>query len=295
MKLGIQIPNFTFPGGDSEITKNLIAIAKTVDNGGFHSLWVMDHYYQIQNLFGLQYTDPMLEGYSVLNFFAGITENVKLGTLLTGVIYRNPAFLIKQATTLDVLSQGRAYFGIGAAWYKEEAEAYGFPFPAVKIRFEMLEEAIQIAKQMWSDDSESFTGAHYQLKDTHNAPASIQKPHPKIMIGGMGEKKTLRMVAQYADTCNLFSRAGKETLLNKLQVLKNHCENLGRNYDEIEKTTLGTVELIPDKQSPQDVIDYLKELADVGIEHAIVNLPNIFEITPIETLRDEVLPEIANF
>ncbi len=293
MKLGIQIPNFSYPGDQSNLGDKLDEIVKTVDSSEFYSLWVMDHYFQIQNLFGLNYDEPMLESYSVLNYFAGITTNVMLGSLVTGVIYRNPAFLVKQVTALDVLSKGRAYYGIGAAWYKEEAENYGFPFPSTSVRFEMLEEALQISKQMFSDDNSEFKGKHYQIEKTVNSPNSYQQPHPKIMIGGMGEKKTLRMVAQYADTCNFFMRAGEEVLKNKLQVLKGHCDNLGRDYSEIEKTTLGTVELMHDKQTPQDVIDQLTQLSKIGIEHAIVNLPNIADITPLETLRDEVLPAIS--
>ncbi|MCE7734019.1 MAG: LLM class F420-dependent oxidoreductase [Candidatus Heimdallarchaeota archaeon] len=294
MKIGIQIPNFTYPGGDAVIGSKLKEIVQTVDQGGFSSLWVMDHFYQIQDLFGLDRDQAMLEGYSALNYFAGLTENVTLGTLVSGVIYRNPAFLIKQVTTLDVLSQGRAYFGIGAGWYKEEAEGYGFPFPATKVRFEMLEETLQIAHAMWSDKDDAYLGTHYTQGSTLNSPEPISKPHPKIMIGGMGEKKTLRMVAQYADTTNLFAGAGIDVLKHKLQVLQGHCNNLNRDYDEIEKTTLGTINLMPNEQTPQDIINYFRDLAEIGIDHAIVNLPNIYEIKPLETLRDEILPEIRD-
>ncbi|MFV2014178.1 MAG: TIGR03560 family F420-dependent LLM class oxidoreductase [Candidatus Heimdallarchaeota archaeon] len=294
MKVGIQIPNFTYPGGDPAIAPKLKEIVTTIDKGGFSSLWVMDHFYQIQDLFGLDHDAAMLEAYSALNFFAGITENVDLGSLVTGVIYRNPAFLIKQVTSLDVLSQGRAYLGIGAAWYKEEAEGYGFQFPPLKTRFEMLEEALQISHQMWSDKDDAYLGTHYSLGSTLNSPKSISKPHPKIMIGGMGEKKTLHLVAKYANATNLFARAGIDVLKHKLRVLQTHCENLNRDYNEIEKTTLGTVKLMPSEQSPQDVIKHIRELADIGINQVIFNLPNINEITPIETLRDEVLPEIKS-
>lgn len=294
MKLGIQIPNFSYPGDQSNLGEKLDEIVKTVDSSGFYSLWVMDHYFQIQNLFGLNYDEPMLESYSALNYFAGITNNVMLGSLVTGVIYRNPAFLVKQVTTLDVLSKGRAYYGIGAGWYKEEAENYGFPFPSTSDRFEMLEEALQLSKQMFSEDNSEFKGKHYQIEKTLNSPNTYQKPHPKIMIGGMGEKKTLRLVAQYADTCNLFMGPGIEVVGKKLDVLKNHCERLGRDYSEIEKTTLGTINLMPDKQGPQDVIDILTQLSKLGIEHAIVNLPNIAEITVLDTLRDEVSPAISD-
>lgn len=294
MKIGIQIPNFTYPGGDAVIASKLKEIVQTVDQGGFSSIWVMDHFYQIQDLFGLDHDEAMLEGYSVLNYFAGLTENVTLGTLVSGVIYRNPAFLVKQATTLDVLSQGRAYLGIGAAWYKEEAEGYGFPFPSTKVRFEMLEEALQIAHAMWSDKDDAYLGSHYKHGSTLNSPKPLSKPHPKIMIGGMGERKTLRMVAQYADTTNLFARAGNDVLKHKLKVLREHCDNLGRDYNEIEKSTLGTINLKSGEQTVQDVIKHARELSDIGIDHAIFNLPNIYEISPLETLRDEVLPEVKD-
>lgn len=294
MKLGIQIPNFSYPDAIPHLSDNLKDIVTTIDKGGFHSLWVMDHFYQIQNLFGLEHTEPMMEGYSVLNYFAALTSNVKLGTLVTGVIYRNPAFLVKQVSTLDVLSKGRAYFGIGAAWYKEEAEGYGFPFPPVKNRFEMLEETLKIAHMMWSDTNDGFDGDHYKMGSTMNSPQPISKPHPPIMIGGMGERKTLKFVAKYADTTNLFDRIGVDALKDKLKVLLKHCDDLGRDYREIEKTTLGTVELMPGKQSTNDVITQLKSLAEIGIDHAIVNIPNIFEIEPIEILRDEIIPAISD-
>ncbi|MCH8908843.1 MAG: LLM class F420-dependent oxidoreductase [Candidatus Heimdallarchaeota archaeon] len=294
MKIGIQIPYFTYPGSHAEIPDHLESIVKTVDSGGFDSLWVMDHYFQIQNLFELEYTEPMFEGYSLLNYFAGLTKNIKLGALVTGIIYRNPAFLVKQVTALDVLSKGRAYFGIGAAWYKEEAEAYGFPYPSVKVRFEMLEENLKIAKQMFSDNNDAFHGKHYNLGETQNSPQPTQKPHPPIMIGGMGEQKTLRMVAQYADACNLFAAVGIKTLKHKLSILRKHCESLGRNYSEIEKTSLGTVKLTQNESSAKGIIQHFKELADIGIEHAIVNMPNVHEISPLETMRDEVLPVVID-
>ncbi|MHA2090121.1 MAG: LLM class F420-dependent oxidoreductase [Candidatus Kariarchaeaceae archaeon] len=294
MKLGIQIPNFSFPSGEKNLRKDLKDIVQLVDKSDFYSLWVMDHYYQIQNLFGLEYTEPMMEGYSLLNYFAGLTENVKLGTLVTGVHYREPAFLVKQATTLDVVSGGRGYFGVGAGWYKEESEAYGFHFGTFKERFEKLEEALQITKKMWSDESGPFEGKHYQLKDVHNSPQPINGKMP-IMIGGMGEKKTLRMVAQYADTTNLFGRAGLEGLKHKLDVLKKHCENLNRDYNEIEKTTLNTFHLAPEKDTIEGLIKELKEFSEIGISHAIINLPNIHELAPLERVRDEVLPAIADF
>jgi len=253
----------------------------------------MDHYYQIKNLFGLAHTEPMLEGYSVLNYFAGLTSKVKLGTLVSGVIYRNPAFLVKQVTALDVLSGGRAYFGIGAGWYKEEAEAYGFPYGTWTERFEKLEETLQITEKMWSDETGPYEGKHFQLGDVHKAPQPINGKIP-IMIGGMGEKKTLRMVAQSADATNLFGRDNIEVLKHKLDVIRKHCENLGRDYTKIEKTTLSTLKL-HEKDTVDGFLTELKVLADMGIDQVIVNLPTIYELEPLEILRDNVLPLIADY
>src|SRR4051794_10869716 len=185
----------------------------------------------------------MMEGYSTLSYIAGKTERVKLGTLVTGIIYRYPGILVKTATTLDVLSGGRSYFGVGAAWYEREALGLGVPFPPLKERFERLEEVLQIAQQMWSGKTAPYQGKYYQLAEALTLPQPVSKPHPPIMIGGMGEQKTLRLVAKYADACNFFSHGGVTVLQEKLDVLKRHCDKLGRPYDEIEKTTLGTVDL----------------------------------------------------
>src|SRR5512142_157633 len=202
MKIGLQVPNFTWPGGPQVIRGKLAEIARTADEAGFYSLWVMDHFFQIgrpNNPGGLgPAEDEMLEGYSTLSYMAGFTQRVKLGTLVTGVVYRYPGILIKTVTTLDVLSGGRAYFGVGAAWNERESRALGVPFPPVKERFERLEETLQIALQMWSGKAEPLHGKHYQLEETLNSPQPISQPHPPILIGGGGEKKTLKLVAQYA-------------------------------------------------------------------------------------------------
>ena len=201
MKLGLQIPSFTWPGGAEQIAATLTRIGQSAEEAGFASLWVMDHFFQIE-MIGKP-DEPMLEGYSALNFLASVTQRIRLGTLVTGVIYRYPGILIKTVTTLDVLSQGRAYFGIGAGWYEHEAKALGVPFPPLKERFERLEETVQIALQMWSDKSEPFNGNHYRLAQTLNVPQPLCKPHPPIMIGGAGEKRTLALVAKYADACDI--------------------------------------------------------------------------------------------
>jgi len=291
MKIGLQVPRFTWPGAPASIQDTLAEIAATADDVGFDSLWVMDHYFQIRGVGDVE--EPMLEGYTTLGYLAGITDRIQLGTLVTGVIYREPALLVKEVTTLDVLSGGRATLGIGAAWFEREAVGLGVRFPPIAERFERLEEALQIAHQMWSDDDGPYQGEHYQLAETLCRPQPLQRPHPPILIGGMGEGKTLRMVAQYADACNLFARAGIDVLEHKLQVLADHCRALGRAYDEIEKTTLGTVHLAEGEMSPDQVVDLCGSLAEIGIDHAIFNMPNVREIKPLETFGQAILPQVA--
>jgi F420-dependent oxidoreductase-like protein len=296
MKIGIQIPNFTFSGGAAKLRDTLAEIANTADGIGFDSLWVMDHFFQIggpDRQFLGPAEDNMLEGYSTLAYLSGMTQKVRLGTMVTGVVYRHPGILIKTVTTLDVLSGGRAYLGIGAAWFEREARGLGVPFPAVKDRFEQLEEVLQIAKQMWSPNNGPFNGKHFQLAETLCNPQPLSKPHLPILIGGTGEKKTLRLVAQYADACNLFAGMGMATVSAKLDILKQHCEAVGRDYADIEKTTLNTAHLAPGKMSAADVVKLCREQAAVGIQHVIFNMPNIDEIKPLEIFGSEIIPEIA--
>ncbi|MFW9794659.1 MAG: LLM class F420-dependent oxidoreductase [Candidatus Thorarchaeota archaeon] len=289
MQIGLQIPVFSW---SSEIKPTLSEIVGTAEKAGFSSIWVMDHFFQLE-MFG-DAAEPMLEAYSTLNYIAALTNKVKLGTLVTGVVYRHPGALVKTVTTLDVLSGGRAYFGVGAAWYEREARGLGLPFPKIQHRFEMLEETLQIAKQMWSGKRDSFNGKYYQLAETISSPQPISKPHPKILIGGMGEKKTLRLVAQYADACNLFTYSGLEVINRKLKVLKKHCETIGRPYDEIERTALGTANLSSGNMSTDDVIGLCKGLANENIEHLIFNMPNVHEITPLESFGEEIIPAISD-
>jgi F420-dependent oxidoreductase-like protein len=291
MRLGLQIPSFTWPEGPAELASRLRTIAAAADEGGFASLWVMDHFFQIPPV-GPAERD-MLEGYSALAFLAAATRSATLGTMVTGVTYRHPGILVKTVSTLDVLSGGRAVLGIGAAWFEREHAGLGIPFPPLRERFERLEEALRIAKQMWSGEVAPFAGRHYRLAETLCVPQPLRQPHPPILIGGMGERRTLRLVARYADACNLFTYAGAAEVGRKLDVLRRHCDALGRDFDSIERTTLGTVHLAPGKQSTADVIRELRELAKVGVQHAIVNLPNVHEIAPIERLAKEVLPEIG--
>ena len=297
MKIGLQIPNFTWPGGQQEIHSKLAEIAHTADEAGFASIWVMDHYFQIGDRAhsrGLgPAEDEMLESYSTLTYLAGLTQRARLGTLVTGVIYRHPGILIKTATTLDVLSGGRGYLGIGAAWNEREARGLGVPFPPAGERLARLEETLQIARQMWSDNNGPYNGKYFQLAETLCNPQPLTKPHPPILIGGGGEQKTLRLVAQYADACNLFARMGLETVRHKLEVLKQHCEKAKRNYDEIEKTTLSSVNIAPGEMSARDVIEECRALAGVGVQHCIFNMPNVHEIKPLEIFGREIIPALA--
>jgi len=297
MKIGLQIPNFTWPSSPQGIHKTLADIARTADDAGFYSIWVMDHFFQIggrdpRSSLGPA-EDEMMEGYSTLSYIAGLTEKARLGTLVTGVIYRHPGILVKTVTTLDVLSGGRAYLGIGAAWNEREARGLGIPFPPVKERFERLEETLQIANQMWSGNRGAFNGKHFQLAETLCSPLPLNKPHPPIMIGGGGEKKTLRLVAQYADACNLFARMGTDVVRRKLDILKSHCEKVGRDYNEIEKTTLSSVELAPGKMSAKDILAECRSMAALGIQQCIFNMRNDYEIKPLEIFGKEIIPEVA--
>src|SRR6516164_465598 len=202
MRLGLQVPNFTWPNGQENLGDTFGLIAQRAERAGFYSMWVMDHFFQIRNVGPAE--NEMLEGYSALAFAAGRTNRIKLGTMVTGVTYRHPGLLVKTVTTLDVLSHGRAYLGIGAAWNEQEHRGLGVPFPPLKERFERLEETLQIARQMWAEDDRPYAGTHYHLERTLNVPNTLQRPHPPILIGGSGERKTLRFVAKYADACNLF-------------------------------------------------------------------------------------------
>ena len=267
MRIGLSIARFDWPGGPAAIRPNLLKTAKAAEDGGLASLWVMDHFFQIPGL-GEPH-EPMLEGYTALGFLAAATERVSLGTLVTGVTYRHPAILAKTATTLDVLAGGRTYLGIGAAWFEHEHESLGVRFPPVKERFERLEEALQIVSGMWSESEAGFEGVHYQPKRLLNVPAPVSSPRPKILIGGMGEQKTLLFVARYADACNLFD-GGDELLNHKLDILRGHCEREGRDYAEVEKTVM--IRLGADAKA-SEVVGRCEELRALGFEHAITAVP----------------------
>jgi F420-dependent oxidoreductase-like protein len=294
VKIGLQIPRFDWPGNPGNTGKTLAEIARRADAAGFASLWVMDHLFQIAP--GLGHADsPMMEAYSALSFMAGVTERARLGAMVTAVTYRVPGQLLKAVTTLDVLSGGRAILGIGAGWYEHEARGLGLPFPPLKERFERLEEALQIAQHVWTDNRGPYQGRHYELAEPIVSPQPLSRPHPPILIGGTGERKTLRMVAQYGDACNLFAAIGDDQLTHKLDVLKEHCDTLGRNYGDIEKTYLQTVDLRPGKTKPAEVIAECKRLAALGFSHGIFNMPEYHDLSIIDTFGKEIIPEVAGF
>ena len=289
MKLGLQIPDFTWPGGPPELGPRLADVVRTADDVGFSSIWVMDHFFQIPPVGPVELA--MLEAYTTLGFIAANTSRARIGTMVTGVTYRHPAILIKQVTTLDVLSRGRAYMGIGAAWFEREHLGLGVPFPPVSERFERLEETLQIALQMWSDNNGPYRGKHYQLEETLNSPQALTKPHPPILIGGSGEKKTLRLVARYADACNLFG--DPPTVRRKLEVLRQHCEAEGRNYDDIEKTVLFPFNLGPDGSGAERVVQQIAAFAEVGVQTVIGGFATD-PLRPIEIMGRDVIPQVAS-
>jgi F420-dependent oxidoreductase-like protein len=293
MKIGLQIMRFNWAGvAPQQIGAKVAEIARTADAVGFDSLWVMDHFFQMEMpARGLDAQQPMLDSYTLLAYLAGHTQRATLGTMVTGVHYRQPGHLIKIVTTLDVLSGGRAMLGIGAGWYERESQGLGFPFPPLGERFERLEETLQVAKQMWADDPSPFQGKHYQLAEPINHPQPLSKPHPPILIGGSGEKKTLKLVAQYADACNLFAYMGADGVKQKLDILKAHCDDIGRDYNTIERTTLDTA-MIGMGATSADLIERCRQLAAVGVQHAIFNMPMDYTITPIEIIGREVIPAI---
>jgi F420-dependent oxidoreductase-like protein len=289
VKIGLQISSFTWPGGDAAIGPSLARITETADAVGFDSLWVMDHFYQIRGVGRPE--EPMLEGFSALSFMAGHSKRATLGLMVGGIHYRQAALWAKAATTLDVLSGGRAYFGIGAAWNEEESLGLGFPMPPLGVRFEMLEETLQFVHSMWQGEhgsEKAFDGKHYQAGRLLNSPQVLSKPHPRIIIGGGGEQKTLRLVAKYADACNVFG--GPDQLTHKYAVLRERCAEVGRPFEEIERTNLARVDL--STQSPAQVIDSFGSLAEVGVQHVIFGLADVSDVSNIETLGRDVLPAV---
>lgn len=290
MRIGLQLPHFR-PSTPETMRSWLKDTAQTVDQGGFDSLWVMDHFYQLGGWLGKPETE-MIEGYTTLGFLAAITEKVNIGLMVGGVIYRHPALVIKMVSTLDVLSGGRTYFGIGAAWYEHETKSLGMKFPPTKERFEQLEDILQLAKHMWSGDTSAFQGLQFHIPYPVNNPQPLSKPHPSILIGGMGPKKTLRYVAQYGDACNFFGGSEDEVLIERLEILKGHCQDVGRPYEEIEKTALQTADF--EKGDVQDVIDRGQALGAMGFEHIIFNVKGLYTRETLEKFTKEIIPALKS-
>jgi F420-dependent oxidoreductase-like protein len=288
MKIGLHVSDFSWPSGPPALAADLATVAAAAEQAGFARLSVMDHVWQI-GVFGPP-EHEMLEAYTTLGFLAAHTSKVQLCAWVTAVVYRKPGLLAKMVSTLDVLSGGRAMLGIGAAWNEPEARGLGLDFPPVAERFERLEEALQICLQMWSDDDGPYQGKHYQLERTLSSPQPLTRPHPPILIGGGGEKKTLRLVAQYAQACNLFASPELE---RKLDVLRAHCEAAGRDYDEIEKTVMVPLDPGEKGENVDDLIGRLENLAKLEVSEAHGWVPRVHEIEPLKILGREVVPAVA--
>lgn len=295
MKLGLQIDSFTYPGGTPAIAPTLEQIVRTADEIGFDSIWVMDHLFQIRGVGAAE--EPMLEGWTALGWMAAITKRARLGLMVGGIHYRYPGIWIKAATALDVLSGGRAWLGLGAAWNQYESLGLGFPFPPLGERFEMLEETLAMAHEMFQGERGSeaaFEGRHYQARRLMNSPQSISRPRVPIMIGGGGEQKTLRLVAQYGDASNVFG--GPEQIHHKWEVLRGHCEALGRPFDEIERSTLQSVRISADgrdrSSTPDQVVEWFGELGDAGAQHVLFSVRDLHDPEKLELIGSRVLPQL---
>jgi F420-dependent oxidoreductase-like protein len=287
MLLGVHCANLTWPGGAEALGPTLAGVARAADEGGFSTLTLMDHYFQMEHLGGPP--EPMLEGYTSLGFVAGQTSRIELGLLVTGVTYRHPGLLAKIVTTLDVLSGGRAMLGIGAAWYEREHRGLGVPYPPTWERFERLEEALQIVKQAWNGGG-TYDGKHYHLEELTLVPQPLAPGGPRVVVGGTGERKTLRLVAQYADACNLFL-APPEEIAHKLDVLRRHCDDVGRDYDEVAKTVVGTL------NRPLDDVDgwlqSMQQYADLGVTQVWVGPDADDPVGWTEQMAEQVVPRLT--
>lgn len=293
MRLGVHLVNFGLPGGPESIAPTLAATGRAAEEAGLDNVSFMDHYFQLDFFAGAH--EPMLEGYTALGFMAAHTSSVELQLLMSGVTYRHPGLLAKIVSTLDVVSGGRAALGIGAAWYEREHRGLGVPFPPLAERFERLEETLRIVHQMWSDDDGPFEGKHFQLAETINSPQPLRKPRPPIMVGGGGEKKTLRLVAKYADACNVFAGrgAGPDHVAHKLGVLREWCEREGRPYDEIRRTVLYNGPVGQDAAGAAAFVEQMRALADVGVDEVHVMPLQGDPVAFVRSLGQHVVPRLS--
>lgn len=298
MKVGLQISSYTWPGGDAAIADTLAAIVRTADGAGFDSIWVMDHFIQIGSVGRPE--EPMLEGMTALGFMAAHSRRARLGLMVGGIHYRTAGLWLKAATTLDVLSGGRAWFGIGAAWNEQESQALGFPMPPLRDRFGMLEEVLRIVHLGWQDELGSrtaFEGQHYRADHLLNSPQALSRPHPPILVGGGGERRTLKLVAQYADACNIFGTDPGQ-LRHKYDVLRSHCEAVGRDYASIEKTLLTQVSITADgargSLTPDQLVERLGRTTEAGAQHAIFSLRDVHELSGLELIGSRVIPQLRD-
>ncbi len=292
MKLGLHLSSFTWGVEPARLAPKLCEIARAAEGAGFARLSVMDHFFQI-SIVGRP-EQEMLEAYTTLGYVAGVTSRIQLGPLVTGVTYRHPGILAKQVATLDVLSGGRAWLGIGAAWFEQEHRGLGVPFPPLKERFQRLEEAVQICLQMFGEQNGPFEGRHYQLAETLCSPPPVQRPRPPLLIGGSGERKTLKLVAKYADICNVRGDSPEE-IWRRLQILGQHCQAVGRDFDEIEKTIVTRFDVGRDGEKAAELVDTLGKFAEVGVQGAMGYLLGCETLRPFEVMEAKVIPQLARF
>lgn len=290
MKIGLHVSVFAWPGGPDALADHLVSVARAAEAAGFGQITVMDHYFALAPDDG--YKLPMLEAYTALGFIAGVTSTLRLGCQVTGVTYRHPGFLIKQMATLNVLSKGRAFLGIGAAWFGKEHAAFGMPFPPLKERFERLEETLQLAHQAFRGDSSPFSGKYYQLEEPLLSPMPVSQPRPRIQVGGSGEKKTLKLVAKYADACHIIAPNAADAR-HKLDVLRTHCEAVGRDEREIEKVGSFRPTINQDGSNIDEIIASIEELGEVGMEMLTLTLPDVYNLKVIDLFGEKVIPRIA--
>ena len=292
MRLGLQLPSFTYPGGTPRLRSDLVEIAQAAEAAGFESVWLMDHLFQLPADTGWGGPDePMLEAYATLGFLSGVTNHMRLGALVGCALFRAPGLLVKTATTVDVLSGGRLTFGIGAGWYEREARGLGIAWPDRREHFARLEETLRIVHHLWSDDRSAFEGRFSSLAEPIIRPQPLSRPHPPIMIGGNGERRTLRLVARYGDACN-FLVLEPDEIRTKLAVLQRHCDEFGRDMREIEITALDEVDLRPGRMTAADVVARARSQAAAGVQHLIVNMPDVWDVRHLELIGREVIPAV---